>query len=121
MANDMLVLVSRVGSALSEVVEEGEQCIAGLEPPEAFACRRYILKRLLLGFEVRLNVDMSGFRTLMPESEGDPCDVGSRIQHMHGGCVSQLVRRDTFRRQAGTGPGRFAHGALQNVVHAVAR
>ena len=55
----------RVGSALSEVVEEGEQGIAGLEPPEALTCRRHVLKRLFFGFQVRLNVDLCCLRTLV--------------------------------------------------------
>lgn len=57
----------RVGSALSEVVEEGEQGVAGLEPPEALACRRHILKRLFFGFQVRLNVDLCCLRTFVAQ------------------------------------------------------
>ena len=57
----------RIGSALSEVVEEGEQGIAGLEPLEAFACRCHILKRLFFRFQVRLNVDLGSLRTLVAQ------------------------------------------------------
>ncbi len=57
----------RVGSALSKVVEEGKQGIVGLEPPETLACRCNILKRLLFGFQVRLNVDLCCLRTLVAQ------------------------------------------------------
>jgi hypothetical protein len=70
----------RVGSALSEGVEEGQQGIAGLESTEAFAGGRNVLKRRFLGLEIRLNVHVSGFRALVSEPESDYGDIDPRLQ-----------------------------------------
>jgi hypothetical protein len=48
----------RIGSALSEVVQESEQGVAGLERSEALSRRCYRLDRLFFCFQVCFNVNL---------------------------------------------------------------
>jgi hypothetical protein len=58
---------TRIGSALSEVVQEGEQGVAGLERSEALARRCHLLERLFFCFQIRFNINLCCLRALVTQ------------------------------------------------------
>src|SRR5262249_27824621 len=82
---------------------EGEHCVG-----RSVATGRTVqgcgaLKRFLLDGEVGVEVDLSGGDELVPEPEGDGCDVDAALQQPHGAGVPQDVRRDPLGSQRRAG------------------
>ncbi len=111
----------RLDSALSEGVEEGQQCVAGLEPQRALSGWRHTSQSLFLGLQIRLDVHVGSLRTFVAQPERDDGDVHSGLQKVHRRRVAQDVRRDALGRKGGARLCCLPKGLLQEVVHAVAR
>ncbi len=99
--------------------QEGEQFIRWTEPPTVVCHGTGSRQGALLQRDVRVDVHLGGFHTLVPQPERNDGAVDAIVQKLHGGGVPQHVRRDALVRQRGArlcSAGRvFAHDAFHGV------
>ena len=78
-------------SALSERRQKGQHLVLRFESRDLRTCWRQFAERSFLRLQIGFEINVRGFDALVTKPERDYCDVHTRLQQVHGRCVTQRV------------------------------